>query len=89
MLHRLLAFHELEHRREPLLGLLVSEKEAPAALEKEGDVVEVRTREVIQADFEDVKDEMRGNNFELGEVGEEGNVLLTDEERWSISGRRG
>jgi hypothetical protein len=51
------------------------QQEASAAFQQYGEIVDVRTREIIYADFEYVKNKMWRNDFEFGKIGYERDIL--------------
>lgn len=80
VLHALLALHQFEHLRKSLFGLVVSEQETTTAFEEHGDIIDIGAGEVVETDLEDVEDEVRRDDFELGEGGEEGDILWINTE---------
>ena len=63
------------HLAKGLSRLITSKEETATSFEKHGDVLDVRTGEVIEADLEHVKDDMWWHDLEFGEVRQEGGVL--------------
>ena len=68
MLHTLLPAHELDHLTERLSRLFTAQQEATTALQQHGDVLDVGAREVVKADFEHVKDDVRGNHSKFCQI---------------------
>ena len=78
VLHALLPAHKLDHLTERLARILAPQEEPAAALEQHGEVLHIRAREVVKADFEHVQDDMWRDDAELGQVGQEGDVAHPD-----------
>lgn len=75
MYRRLLPLHRLQHGPHLLARSLAPQQEPPATLEHGTEVVDVRAGKIVEKDFEDVEDRMDGGDAELGELGEEAEVL--------------
>ena len=77
MLHTLLPAHELDHFAERLPRLLASQQESATALEQHGNILDVCTGKIIEADFEHVQDDVWWDDFEFRQVCQERDVLST------------
>lgn len=70
-----LALIHVDDLAHPLRGALAPEQEATAPFQKGAEVVNVGTGKVVEEDFEDEKGDVDGRDAELGQFGEEAQVL--------------
>lgn len=63
------------HCRKSLMSFFASQQKAAASFQEQCKILDVRSREIIQADFEDVQDEMRRDDTEFGQVRQIHDVL--------------
>lgn len=70
-----LALVHVDDLAHPLRGALAPEQEPTAPFQKGAEVVDVGTGKVIEEDFEDEKGDVDGRDAELGQFGEEAQVL--------------
>mgnify|MGYP006876451294 CR=1 FL=1 len=70
-----LALIHVDDLAHPLRGALAPEQEATAPFQKGAEVVNVGTGKVVEEDFENEKGDVDGRDAELGQFGEEAQVL--------------
>ena len=63
------------HSRKPLSGIIAPQQKSTTPFQQQGNILDVRTRKVVQTDFEDVEDDMGRYNAELGQIRQEDNIL--------------
>lgn len=76
------------HGAEPFPRFFASKQEPTAPFEQKRDIIHVCARKIVQADFEDMKDNMYRYHLELGQIGQEGNILGSVSRRSASTGER-